>query len=141
MVPGNASQYLRGVFSLEPEADLGGPATVFLETAHPSITLTIDTPPKAYLASDLSDPAVTPSLPNGIADIYRPCSIDPMQGYTLVYEVALPSNLSTSDQLNIDMCSLGGYDQVSSIGSANVPSTFFCTATACQALFASLQAS
>ena len=59
VVPNNNSQPLRGVFSIEPEADLSG-ATVFLETQHPGLTLNFDQPPKAYLASDLSDPAITP---------------------------------------------------------------------------------
>lgn len=111
VVPGNSSQFLRGVFTLEPEADLSD-TTVFLETPHPGITLTFDQPLKAYLASDLSDPAITPSLPDGILDVYRPCTIDPIHGYTLVYQVELPNNATSNDQLNIEMCSQGGYDQV-----------------------------
>ena len=111
VVPGNGSQFLRGVFTLEPEADLAA-ATVFLETPHPGITLTYDQPLKAYLASDLSDPAITPSLPDGILDMYRPCTIDPIHGYSLVYEVELPHDAISDDQLNIEMCSKGGYDQV-----------------------------
>ena len=33
--------------------------------------------------------------------------------YTVVYEVELPGNVSSNDQLSIHMCSPGGYDQVS----------------------------
>ena len=42
----------------------------------------------------------------------RPCTIDPIHGYTLVYEVDQPVNTTAGEQLNIQMCSLGGYDQV-----------------------------
>ena len=111
VVPGNGSQFLRGVFTLEPEADLAA-ASAFLETPHPGITLTYEQPLKAYLASDLSDPAITPSLPDGILDVYRPCTIDPIHGYSLVYEVELPHDATSDDQLSIQMCSEGGYDQV-----------------------------
>ena len=44
----------------------------------------------------------------------RPCTIDPKHGYTLVYEVDQPVNATGDEQLNIQMCSLGGYDQVCS---------------------------
>ena len=111
VVPGNGSQFLRGVFTLEPEADLAT-ASAFLETPHPGITLTYEQALKAYLASDLSDPAITPSLPDGILDAYRPCTIDPIHGYSLVYEVELPHDATSDDQLSIQMCSEGGYDQV-----------------------------
>ncbi|CAK0785155.1 hypothetical protein CVIRNUC_008361 [Coccomyxa viridis] len=110
VVPGNGSQFLRGVFTLEPEADLAT-ASAFLETPHPGITLTYEQALKAYLASDLSDPAITPSLPDGILDAYRPCTIDPIHGYSLVYEVELPHDATSDDQLSIQMCSEGGYDQ------------------------------
>lgn len=61
---------MRGVFTLEPEAVLSG-ATVLLETPHPGLTLRFDQPPKVYMASDLSDPAVTPMVPDGLLDKYR----------------------------------------------------------------------
>ncbi len=70
LVPGNASQPLRGVFTLEPEAVLSG-ATVFLETQHPGLTLSFNQPPKVYVASDLSDPAITPLVPDELLDKYR----------------------------------------------------------------------
>ena len=66
--------------------------------------------PKVLLFYLLTDHALR-SLPDGVADKYRPCAIDPKHGYTLVYEVELPANTS-SDQLNIQLCSPGGYDQV-----------------------------
>lgn len=110
VIPGNGSMPLRGVFSIEPEADLKG-AIVFLETQHPSLTLNFDAP-KVYLASDLSDPSVVPKVPPEVLDIYQPCTIDPKHGYTVVYEVDGPSNQSASDQLSVEMCSKGGYDQV-----------------------------
>ena len=69
-MPGKASQPVRGVFTLEPEALLSG-ASVFLETPHPGLTLRFDQPPKVVVASDLSDPAVTPLVPDGILDKYR----------------------------------------------------------------------
>ena len=40
-------------------------------------------------------------------------SIESSHRYTVVYEVELPGNVSTNDQLSIHMCSPGGYDQVS----------------------------
>ena len=70
LVPGNASQPLRGVFTLEPEAVLSG-ATVFLEAQHPGLTLSFNQPPKVYVVSDLSDPAVTPLVPDVLLDKYR----------------------------------------------------------------------
>ena len=84
VVPGKGSQYLRGVFTLEPEAVLSGPATIFLETQHPSIALNFDQPPKAFLASDLSNAAITPNITDGLLDKYRPCSIDPLHGYVFI---------------------------------------------------------
>ena len=87
VVPGNGSQYLRGVFTLEPEAVLSGPATVFLEAQHPSITLNFDQPPKAFLASDLSNAAITPNITDGLLDKYRPCSIDPLHGYVFISDL------------------------------------------------------
>jgi hypothetical protein len=66
---------------------------------------------KVFLASDLSDPTVVPTIPDGVLDKYEPCTIDPKHGYTLVYEVELPTNHTGADQLSIEMCSKGGYDQ------------------------------
>ena len=42
----------------------------------------------------------------------RPCTIDPKHGYSLVYEVEQPANVTGIDQLEIQLCSPGGYDQV-----------------------------
>lgn len=42
--------------------------------------------------------------------------------YTVVYEVELPGNVSTNDQLSIHMCSPGGYDQVSQCHLTELPS-------------------
>ena len=109
VMPSNGTENLRGVFSIEPEADLSS-ARVYLETGHPGMTFTNDAP-KFYLASDLSNPAVTPNMPN-VTDEYSPCTIRPEHGYTVVYEVALPQGSNSSDNLNIFMCSPGGYDQV-----------------------------
>ena len=108
VMPNNGTENLRGVFSIEPEADLSN-ARIYLETGHPGMTFS-NGAPKFYLASDLSSPAVTPTLPN-VTDEYSPCTIRPEHGYTAVYEVELPQG-NTSDSLNIFMCSPGGYDQV-----------------------------
>ena len=107
--PNNGTENLRGVFSFEPEADLSS-ATVYLETAHPGMSFDFPTP-KFYLASDLSSKAVVPNMPN-VTDTYSPCAIMPDHGYTVVYEVELPQGSNSSDNLNIQMCSPGGYDQV-----------------------------
>ena len=47
-----------------------------------------------------------------MTDVYSPCAIMPYHGYTVVYEVELPQGQNSSDNLNIFMCSPGGYDQV-----------------------------
>ena len=94
LVPGKASQPVRGVFSLEPEAVLSG-ATVFLETPHAGLTLRFDQPPKVYLASDLSDPAVTPLVPDGILDSYRWYHVRPekaLLGCNTVLHLPSPCN-------------------------------------------------
>ena len=109
VMPSNGTELLRGVFSMEPEADLSS-GTVYLETAHPGMTFDYQTP-KFYLARDLSSKSVTPSMPN-VTDTYSPCAIMPEHGYTVVYEVELPQGSNSSDNLNIFMCSPGGYDQV-----------------------------
>ncbi len=44
VVPGNGTQMLRGVFMLGSEDDVSGSATVYVETPHPGMTLTMDTP-------------------------------------------------------------------------------------------------
>jgi hypothetical protein len=110
VVPGNGTEMLRGVFSLAPEDDLTGSAVVYAETAHPGMTISFDTP-KVYLASDLSNKNVVATLPANLTDPYEPCTVIADHGYTGVWEVELDSN-STSDTLNIEMCSPGGYDQV-----------------------------
>lgn len=110
-MPDNGTALLRGVFSLEPEADLSS-ASIYLETAHPGMTFPDFTAPKFYLATDLSSKAVVPNMPN-VTDEYSPCAIMPDHGYTVVYEVELPAGSNSSDNLNIFMCSPGGYDQVS----------------------------
>lgn len=109
VMPSNGTEVLRGVFSMEPEADLSS-GTVYLETAHPGMTFDFQTP-KFYLASDLSSKSVTPNMPN-VTDTYSPCAIMPEHGYTVVYEVELPQGSNSSVNLNIFMCSPGGYDQV-----------------------------
>lgn len=112
VVPGNGTVMLRGVFMLGGEDDLSGSATVYVETPHPSMTLSMDTP-KVYLASDLSDKSVVSSLPANLSDVYSPCTVIDDHGYSGVWEVELPGNSSGgSDTLNIEMCSPGGYDQV-----------------------------
>jgi hypothetical protein len=110
VVSGNGSELIRGVFSIAPEDDLSGSAIVYVETPHPSMTLSFDTP-KVYLASDLADASVVSSLPANLTDKYQPCTVIENHGYTGVWEVELPSNRST-DTLDINMCSPGGYDQV-----------------------------
>ncbi|KAK9917541.1 hypothetical protein WJX75_005540 [Coccomyxa subellipsoidea] len=110
VVPGNGTEMLRGVFSLAPEDDLTGSAVVYAETAHPGMTISFDTP-KVCLASDLSNKNVVATLPANLTDPYEPCTVIADHGYTGVWEVELDSN-STSDTLNIEMCSPGGYDQV-----------------------------
>ncbi|CAL8463261.1 g2795 [Coccomyxa elongata] len=109
VVPGNGTEMLRGVFSLGAEDDLSGSAVVYAETAHPGMTLSLDTP-KVYLASDLSNPNVVATLPANLTDPYEPCTVIKDHGYTGVWEVELDNNRS-SDTLNIEMCSPGGYDQ------------------------------
>ena len=109
VMPSNGTEVLRGVFSMEPEADLSS-GTVYLETAHPGMTFNFQTP-KFYLASDLSSKSATPNMPN-VTDTYSPCAIMPDHGYTVVYEVELPQGQNSSDTLSISMCSPGGYDQV-----------------------------
>ena len=109
VMPSNGTETLRGVFSIEPEADLSS-ATVYLETAHPGFTFDFQTP-KFHLASDLSSKSMVPNLPN-VTDDYSPCAIMPDHGYTVVYSVELPQGSNSSDNLNIFMCSPGGYDQV-----------------------------
>ena len=109
VMPNNGTEVLRGVFSMEPEADLSS-GTVYLETAHPGMSFDFQTP-KFYSASDLSSKSTTPNMPN-VTDTYSPCAIMPDHGYTVVYEVELPQGQNNSDNLNIFMCSPGGYDQV-----------------------------
>ena len=109
-MPGNGTLMLRGVFSLAAEDDLTGSAIVYAETAHPGMTISFDTP-KVYLASDLSSKNVVATLPANLTDPYVPCTVIKDHGYTGVWEVELDNNRS-SDTLNIEMCSPGGYDQV-----------------------------
>ncbi len=111
VVPGNGTVMLRGVFMLGGEDDLSGSATVYVETPHPSMTLSMDTP-KVYLASDLSDKTVVSSMPTNLTDVYSPCTVIDDHGYSGVWEVELPSTNGNSDTLDIEMCSPGGYDQV-----------------------------
>ena len=108
-MPNNGTELLRGVFSFEPEANLTS-GTIFLETAHPGMTFDFQAP-KFYLGSDLSSKSVVPSMPN-VTDTYSPCAIMPDHGFTVVYEVELPAGQNSSDNLFIQMCSPGGYDQV-----------------------------
>lgn len=117
VVPGNGTEMLRGVFSLGAEDDLTGSAVVYAETAHPGMTVSFDTP-KVYLASDLSSKDVVATLPANLTDAYEPCTVTADHGYTGVWEVELDGN-TTSDTLNIEMCSPGGYDQVR-MGKASV---------------------
>ena len=65
-----------------------------------------------YLASDLSNAAVVPTLPVNLTDAYEPCTVNPDHGYTVVYNVTLPAGATKNDTLSIEMCSPGGYDQV-----------------------------
>ena len=111
VVPGNGSEVLRGVFQLYPEDDISGSATLYVETPHPGMTLSFDTP-KVYLASDLSDKTVVSSLPTNVTDVYSPCTVIDDHGYSGVWEVELPSGNGNSDTLDVEMCSPGGYDQV-----------------------------
>ena len=96
---------LRGVFTLKAADDLKG-AVIFADTAHPGLTVTLDKP-LFYGAANLSSPAVVPTLPENITDVYQPCSVHPDHGHTIVYAI----QLNRSDTLLAELCSHGGYDQ------------------------------
>jgi hypothetical protein len=97
---------LRGVFMLKDVDDLTG-AVIYADTPHPGLTVTLDKP-LFYGAANLSSPAVVPSLPANITDVYQPCALHPDHGHTAVIAV----QVNRTDTLLAELCSHGGYDQI-----------------------------
>jgi hypothetical protein len=95
---------LKGVVDFADDISPG--AKVYAEVPAAGIALTLERF-NVYSPATVSSSA---AMPANLTDKYQPCILHPFLAPGAVYEITTPG--ATSDTLNVELCSPGGYDQV-----------------------------